>query len=135
MSGFLRVLTRFLLALCLSSGAQFLPSPNIAEAHGGGLDSDGGHNCYVSYCAGTYHCHQARGPRCQPSTKPQVTFKVPTVPQSEMGLGVEATSSDDMGFKGWALLGGVIAAMVGLSSLWNRAKAMAASKFREMRGK
>ncbi len=34
------------------------------KAHGGGLDSDGGHNCYVSSCAGTYHCHQARGPRC-----------------------------------------------------------------------
>jgi hypothetical protein len=32
--------------------------------HGGGLDSQGGHNCYVGSCAGTYHCHQAWGPGC-----------------------------------------------------------------------
>lgn len=35
-----------------------------AGAHGGGLDSQGGHNCRVGSCAGTYHCHQARGPAC-----------------------------------------------------------------------
>lgn len=35
-----------------------------ASAHGGGLDSDGGHNCRVGSCAGTYHCHQYRGGRC-----------------------------------------------------------------------
>lgn len=35
-----------------------------ASAHGGGLDSDGGHNCYVPSCAGTYHCHRYRGGRC-----------------------------------------------------------------------
>lgn len=29
-----------------------------ALAHGGGLDSTGGHNCYVAACAGEYHCHQ-----------------------------------------------------------------------------
>ena len=28
-----------------------------ALAHGGGLDSDGGHNCYVGSCEGTYHFH------------------------------------------------------------------------------
>ena len=32
--------------------------------HGGGLDSDGGHNCRVGSCAGTYHCHRAWGPGC-----------------------------------------------------------------------
>jgi len=32
--------------------------------HGGGLDSQGGHNCNVGSCAGTYHCHQAWGPGC-----------------------------------------------------------------------
>jgi hypothetical protein len=37
---------------------------SVANGHGGGLDSDGGHNCNVGSCAGTYHCHQARGPRC-----------------------------------------------------------------------
>ena len=29
-----------------------------AHAHGGGLDSSGGHNCYVGSCKGTYHYHQ-----------------------------------------------------------------------------
>lgn len=36
----------------------------MVSAHGGGLDSDGGHNCRVGSCAGTYHCHQYRGGRC-----------------------------------------------------------------------
>ena len=31
---------------------------NSAHAHGGGLDSSGGHNCYVGSCAGTYHYHR-----------------------------------------------------------------------------
>lgn len=35
-----------------------------ASAHGGGLDWQGGHNCRVGSCAGTYHCHQARGGIC-----------------------------------------------------------------------
>ena len=29
-----------------------------AHAHGGGLDANGGHNCYVGSCAGTYHVHR-----------------------------------------------------------------------------
>jgi len=29
-----------------------------ANAHGGGLDGNGGHNCYVGSCAGTYHYHR-----------------------------------------------------------------------------
>lgn len=29
----------------------------VVLAHGGGLDSSGGHNCYVGSCAGTYHTH------------------------------------------------------------------------------
>lgn len=33
--------------------------------HGGGLDSDGGHNCRVGDCAGTYHCHQPWGGACK----------------------------------------------------------------------
>lgn len=35
-----------------------------SSGHGGGLDSQGGHNCYVGSCAGTYHCHQSWGPGC-----------------------------------------------------------------------
>ena len=55
----------------------FLAPSSVANAHGGGLDSQGGHNCRVGSCAGTYHCHQPRGPVCQealgvrpPSAKP-----------------------------------------------------------------
>ena len=36
-----------------------------AYSHGGGLDDQGGHNCRKGACAGTYHCHQPRGPVCQ----------------------------------------------------------------------
>ena len=32
-----------------------------AMAHGGGLDSKGGHNCYVRSCAGDYHHHRGGG--------------------------------------------------------------------------
>jgi hypothetical protein len=32
-----------------------------AFAHGGGLDSNGGHNCYVDKCAGSYHYHVGPG--------------------------------------------------------------------------
>lgn len=53
-------LIAFLICLLMASG---FAAP-LASAHGGGLDSDGGHNCYVGSCAGSYHCHQARGPRC-----------------------------------------------------------------------
>ncbi len=53
-----------ILALVLASGFGLPSGGNQAMAHGGGLDSNGGHNCYVSACAGTYHCHQSRGPRC-----------------------------------------------------------------------
>jgi hypothetical protein len=32
---------------------------SAAHAHGGGLDSSGGHNCYVGSCKGTYHSHKS----------------------------------------------------------------------------
>lgn len=35
-------------------------SPSVS-AHGGGLDGDGGHNCYLGSCAGTYHYHRGGG--------------------------------------------------------------------------
>lgn len=49
-----------------------------ATAHGGGLDWQGGHNCRVGSCAGTYHCHQAWGGICAQSSgattaKPKVS--------------------------------------------------------------
>ena len=44
-------------SLMLTAGT---PS-SLVSAHGGGLDSDGGHNCYVGSCAGTYHCHRCGG--------------------------------------------------------------------------
>jgi hypothetical protein len=45
--------------------SALLTAPVSASVgHGGGLDSDGGHNCNVGSCAGTYHCHQAWGPGC-----------------------------------------------------------------------
>lgn len=58
-------LRKYFLGFFLSFLAGLAPF-NVApaSAHGGGLDSDGGHNCNVGSCAGTYHCHQARGPRC-----------------------------------------------------------------------
>ena len=54
-----KVLATFLTIVMFSA---FPISP--AQSHGGGLDSDVGHNCRVGSCAGTYHCHQAWGPRC-----------------------------------------------------------------------
>lgn len=40
-----------------------------AYSHGGGLDWQGGHNCRVGSCAGTYHCHQARAGICASKIK------------------------------------------------------------------
>ena len=48
-------------------------------SHGGGLDWQGGHNCRVGDCAGTYHCHQARAGVCAPKTvKPSNPNKKPS---------------------------------------------------------
>jgi hypothetical protein len=49
-----------------------------ASAHGGGLDWQGGHNCRVGSCAGTYHCHQARAGICAPVKKKVVPSKKAT---------------------------------------------------------
>lgn len=58
---------RFLVALggALTSALLVTVPVGPASSHGGGLDSQGGHNCRVGACAGEYHCHQARGPVCQ----------------------------------------------------------------------
>lgn len=34
-------------------------------AHGGRLDSQGGHNCRTGSCAGTYHCHKPLSTFCK----------------------------------------------------------------------
>ena len=46
-----------------------LGSFSPAYSHGGGLDWQGGHNCRVGSCAGTYHCHQASAGVCAPKSK------------------------------------------------------------------
>lgn len=59
-------------ASLLTAGSVATASP--VQAHGGGLDWQGGHNCNVGSCAGTYHCHQPRGGICarpQPAPAPK----------------------------------------------------------------
>lgn len=65
---------------------------NPALGHGGGLDSQGGHNCRVGSCAGTYHCHQARGPACGGGaavTLPKKTITPKCVVENEKSLSTE----------------------------------------------
>jgi hypothetical protein len=58
-----KIVRQFFLCILATMSIAMVASERI-EAHGGGLDSDGGHNCRVGSCAGTYHCHQPRGPAC-----------------------------------------------------------------------
>ena len=52
-------------ALMFAPVSALMVAPvRAAVSHGGGLDSDGGHNCNVGSCSGTYHCHQSWGPGC-----------------------------------------------------------------------
>jgi hypothetical protein len=69
-----RNLRNFLLSIILTLGFS-LTTPSTAIGHGGGLDWQGGHNCRVGSCAGTYHCHQARGGVCAPKSKAPSTTK------------------------------------------------------------
>lgn len=52
------------LSTCALAAAMLIGLGVPAQAHGGGLDWQGGHNCRVGSCAGEYHCHQARGGIC-----------------------------------------------------------------------
>lgn len=66
------------IAITLTVISFQLSGLQAVNAHGGGLDWQGGHNCRVGSCAGTYHCHQARAGICAPSSsvpknKPGVT--------------------------------------------------------------
>lgn len=65
---------------------------NPSFGHGGGLDSQGGHNCRVGSCAGTYHCHQARGPACgggAAATLPRKTITPKCLIESDESLSPE----------------------------------------------
>lgn len=53
----------------LMMGASMLAVAPV-QAHGGGIDWQGGHNCNVGSCAGTYHCHQARAGVCARNSQP-----------------------------------------------------------------
>ena len=81
-----RIFIGMLVTLSLILGAN----PSIG--HGGGLDSQGGHNCRVGSCAGTYHCHQAWGPACGGGTSaplPKNTLTPKCVIESEKSLSSE----------------------------------------------
>ena len=52
----------------------FQSAPSVS-AHGGGLDGDGGHNCNVGSCAGTYHYHRGGGSNSS-SQMPSLVFCV-----------------------------------------------------------
>jgi len=63
-------------------------SPPVS-AHGGGLDGDGGHNCYVGSCAGTYHYHRGGGSNSRsrlPSPAFCVALNSSSITQSEVAL-------------------------------------------------
>jgi len=65
------------LRLILAAGILTLGTASPVYAHGGGLDWQGGHNCRVGSCAGTYHCHQARAGVCAPVKKSVKPTKKP----------------------------------------------------------
>ena len=55
---------------------------NESNAHGGGLDSHGGH---YNRSTGKYHCHRQTGPRCKKERKtsqPTTSRQYPTVTQA-----------------------------------------------------
>ncbi len=62
------------LALGVLVAVTVLPVVPV-QAHGGGLDWQGGHNCRVGSCAGTYHCHQPRGGICASQSQPAPTTR------------------------------------------------------------
>jgi len=75
------------LAMLLSA---FVATPSQpVQAHGGGLDGDGGHNCRVGSCAGTYHCHRYYGGRCT-RTSPATTT---TTPRRSTSSGTSSSTS------------------------------------------
>lgn len=132
---FVTALARLSLVVILASGFSLVPASSTS-AHGGGLDSDGGHNCYVNYCAGTYYCHQARGPRCQLLSQPMVTTRAFDGPREQVAVGnEESVTSDEMGLRGWSIVLGFPALLASLAAFWNWAKDATRSKLRGIRQK
>lgn len=80
-----KLLFRALLVLIVSSGFALLPAPPGAGAHGGGLDGNGGHNCRVGSCAGTYHCHRCPC-GCTRTTNPPSNTARPQVSRPKVTL-------------------------------------------------
>jgi hypothetical protein len=81
---------RMIVSMLVASSLVF--GTNASFGHGGGLDWQGGHNCRVGSCAGTYHCHQARGPACGGGTSavlPKTTLAPTCVIESEKSLSSE----------------------------------------------
>ena len=69
--------------------ALTVQSTTLVSAHGGGLDGDGGHNCYVGSCAGTYHYHRGGGSNSRsrlPSPAFCVALNSSSITQSEVAL-------------------------------------------------
>ena len=69
--------------------ALTVQSTTLVSAHGGGLDGDGGHNCYVGSCAGTYHYHRGGGSNSGsrlPSPAFCVALNSSSITQSEVAL-------------------------------------------------
>jgi hypothetical protein len=61
MNWLIKIIYRVLLPVALGFIVSLMFGSTAANAHGGGLDSSGGHNCYVGSCAGTYHYHRYSG--------------------------------------------------------------------------
>lgn len=75
-------------ALVMTVAILTVGTPSPSYSHGGGLDGDGGHNCRVGSCAGTYHCHQAWGPGCGGGTSANTPSK-PKLPSPDCYPGDE----------------------------------------------
>lgn len=60
-----------------------VPASSV-QAHSGRTDANGGHNCYVGACAGTYHYHNGAGSSHAPQTPKYVAPK-PRVPVVRTG--------------------------------------------------
>lgn len=70
---------RKLTLIILTLVSTFITGADIATAHSGRTDSNGGHNCYVGACAGTYHYHNGGGTPA-PAPTPAPAYTPPPAP-------------------------------------------------------
>ena len=100
-----------LLVLLVSFTALGLLQPTTGDAHSGGIDSQGGHNCRVGPCAGTYHCHRAH---CFDQLEKQYTYVVPDLKTPSPNIEVEVEEGKSLRdiavavFWGAIFLGGAV---------------------------